>query len=79
MPAIFLLQVQRLSERPCVASGHRKPHGVHFPQAFEDVVKQVAFIRKDWMGRGRSVGILEDESYSTMEDNFKDYVRMRGV
>lgn len=62
-----------------MASGYRRPCVAHFPQAFEDTAKQVAFVRKDWMGRGRSVGILEDENYATMEDNFKEYVKMRSV
>jgi len=63
--------------KPGLVSGPRKPWGVHFPQACGDVEKQVCFIRKDWMGGGRSVGIEEDEDYSTMADHFKEYVRMR--
>lgn len=31
------------------------------------------------MGRGRSASIWEDEDNSKMEDNFKEYVRMRGT
>lgn len=46
------------TERPGVASGHRKPWRVHFPQAFEDGAKQVCFIKKRLDGRGQTSGYL---------------------